>query len=198
MANQKTEQLSAAGVKSAPAGRHIDRHGLMLVVQRSGSRSWIQRIHIQGKRVDIGLGGYPLVKLAEARDAPTRTGSATGEPGRDSGIPGTGIPSGRIRADVEPVGEPNDAGSSCLSPGCKQADSRADSIRGRYCLISWLTRGGRGAVRSIGSQRAGRSCCVHDWRRVISRVPGESAGSARCERFCLFDREGKRHETHHS
>lgn len=111
MTNQKTEQLSAAGVKSAPAGRHIDRHGLMLVVQRSGSRSWIQRIHIQGKRVDIGLGGYPLVKLAEARDAPTRTGSATGEPGRDSGIPGTGIPSGRIRADVEPVGEPNDAGS---------------------------------------------------------------------------------------
>ena len=68
MANQKTEQLSAAGVKSAPVGRHIDGHGLMLVVQRSGSRSWIQRIHVQGKRVDIGLGGYPLVKLAEARE----------------------------------------------------------------------------------------------------------------------------------
>ena len=70
MANQKTEQLNAAKVKTLPPGRHMDRHrhGLMLVVQRSGSRSWIQRIHVHGKRIDIGLGGFPLVKLAEARD----------------------------------------------------------------------------------------------------------------------------------
>ena len=61
MANLHAWKLSAAFVKSAPVGRHIDGHGLMLVVQASGTRSWIQRIVIQGKRRDMGLGGFPLV-----------------------------------------------------------------------------------------------------------------------------------------
>ena len=70
MAKQHGWNHTSAGVKSAPVGRHMDkyRHGLMLVVQPSGSRSWIQRLIIQGKRRDMGLGGYPLVTLAEARD----------------------------------------------------------------------------------------------------------------------------------
>ncbi len=34
----------------------------------SGSKQWVQRLVILGKRRDIGLGGYPLVTLAEARD----------------------------------------------------------------------------------------------------------------------------------
>ena len=68
MSNLHAHKLSAAFVKSAPVGRHTDSHGLMLVVQPSGSRSWIQRIVIQGKRRDMGLGGYPMVSLSEARD----------------------------------------------------------------------------------------------------------------------------------
>ena len=35
----------------------------------SGSKQWLQRIVIRGKRRDLGLGGYPLVSLAEAREA---------------------------------------------------------------------------------------------------------------------------------
>ena len=42
---------------------------LYLRVAPGGSRSWIQRITINGRRHDIGLGGFPLVTLAEARDA---------------------------------------------------------------------------------------------------------------------------------
>lgn len=61
-------KLSVAKVRTAPPGRHQDGNGLMLNVMPSGSRQWIQRIVIQGKRVDIGLGGFPLVTLAEARD----------------------------------------------------------------------------------------------------------------------------------
>ena len=34
----------------------------------AGSKSWIQRLTINGMRRDIGLGGFPLVSLAEARD----------------------------------------------------------------------------------------------------------------------------------
>ena len=41
---------------------------LYLSVTPRGSKSWIQRIIIHGRRHDIGLGGFPLVSLAEARD----------------------------------------------------------------------------------------------------------------------------------
>ena len=40
----------------------------MLWVKPSGTRSWVQRIVIHGKRRDIGLGAFPLVSLAEARE----------------------------------------------------------------------------------------------------------------------------------
>ena len=43
--------------------------GLRLQVSPSGARSWILRIMIGAKRSDKGLGGYPDVTLAGARDA---------------------------------------------------------------------------------------------------------------------------------
>jgi integrase len=42
--------------------------GLHLAVSTSGSRSWVARIMINGKRRDIGLGPYPDIGLADARD----------------------------------------------------------------------------------------------------------------------------------
>ena len=50
-------------------GRHGDGNGLYLVVKPSGARSWVLRTVVRGRRCDIGLGGYPLVSLAEAREA---------------------------------------------------------------------------------------------------------------------------------
>jgi integrase len=41
--------------------------GLYLQVLQSGARSWILRAVIGGKRRDMGLGGYPAVTLAQAR-----------------------------------------------------------------------------------------------------------------------------------
>ncbi|MDE0422815.1 MAG: integrase arm-type DNA-binding domain-containing protein [Gammaproteobacteria bacterium] len=49
-------------------GRYGDGDTLFLVVAPRGSKSWVQRLTIHGRRHDIGLGGYPLVTLAEARD----------------------------------------------------------------------------------------------------------------------------------
>jgi integrase len=43
--------------------------GLGLNVTRSGARSWIFRYTVGGKRRDMGLGGYPAVTLAAAREA---------------------------------------------------------------------------------------------------------------------------------
>ena len=60
--------LSASFVRSAGVGRHADGNGLYLFVQPSGSRSWIQRLIIRGRRRELGLGSVALVSLAEARE----------------------------------------------------------------------------------------------------------------------------------
>jgi integrase len=61
-------QLTAAKVRSVTEkGRYGDGAGLYLYVTKSGSKSWVQRIVVNGRRRDIGLGGYPTIGLAEAR-----------------------------------------------------------------------------------------------------------------------------------
>ena len=60
--------LSASFLRSAPPGRHADGNGLYLFVQPSGTRSWIQRLVIRGRRRELGLGSLALVPLAEARE----------------------------------------------------------------------------------------------------------------------------------
>ena len=69
-----TTKLTAAFVKGVRHGggrkradRHHDQHGLYLQVMPSGSKQWVQRITIAGKRSDFGLGGYPYMSLGEAR-----------------------------------------------------------------------------------------------------------------------------------
>lgn len=42
--------------------------GLQLQVAPTGARTWILRVWIGGKRRDMGLGGYPAVTLAQARE----------------------------------------------------------------------------------------------------------------------------------
>ena len=49
-------------------GRYGDGNTLYLVVTPGGSKQWVQRVTIGGKSTDLGLGGYPLVSLREARE----------------------------------------------------------------------------------------------------------------------------------
>ena len=49
-------------------GRYLADDTLYLYVQPSGGRQWVQRVRINRRRVDIGLEGYPIVTLAEARE----------------------------------------------------------------------------------------------------------------------------------
>jgi integrase len=49
-------------------GRYGDGNTLYLVVTPGGSKQWVQRLTIGGKSTDLGLGGYPLVSLKEARE----------------------------------------------------------------------------------------------------------------------------------
>ncbi|HEY5829996.1 MAG TPA: integrase arm-type DNA-binding domain-containing protein [Hyphomicrobiaceae bacterium] len=60
--------LSVRKVETAPAGRYTDGRGLMLLVKPSGARSWVLRYQLDGRRRDMGLGPYPEVTLAAARE----------------------------------------------------------------------------------------------------------------------------------
>ena len=62
------QALSAAKVRTVSAtGLYADGNGLNLKVDPSGSKRWVQRVTIDGKRHNLGLGRYPSVSLAEAR-----------------------------------------------------------------------------------------------------------------------------------
>ena len=63
------ERLTVARVRSlAKPGRYAAGPTLYLNVAPGGTKSWIQRLTVNGKRRDLGLGGWPLVTLGEARD----------------------------------------------------------------------------------------------------------------------------------
>src|SRR3954470_1229763 len=66
---RRSTMLTDRAVKTAPPGRHGDDkvRGLMLVVKPSGSRSWLLRYQLAGRRRDMGLRSYPEISLARAR-----------------------------------------------------------------------------------------------------------------------------------
>lgn len=68
---KKAKELSAIEVKNlTKPGVHAigGVAGLLLQVTQAGTRSWVLRAKVGIKRRDIGLGGYPDVTLAQARD----------------------------------------------------------------------------------------------------------------------------------
>ncbi|WP_376873325.1 tyrosine-type recombinase/integrase [Albirhodobacter sp. R86504] len=70
MTRAPKKALTAAFVRTVKEpGKHFDGNGLFLRVEASGSRRWVQRIMVRGKRTEIGLGSADLVTLAEAREA---------------------------------------------------------------------------------------------------------------------------------
>ena len=62
--------------------RYSDGDGLHLFIHKNGRKSWVQRITADGRRRDIGLGGYPTVSLAQARKRATDNREAISS-GRD-------------------------------------------------------------------------------------------------------------------
>ncbi len=67
---RKAEELGALQVAAiTEPGLHAvgGVAGLCLQVEPTGGRSWVLRVMIAGKRREMGLGGFPDVKLADAR-----------------------------------------------------------------------------------------------------------------------------------
>ena len=62
-------KLTIAAVKRLDRpGRYGDGGTLYLYIAPGRSKSWVQRITIDGRQRDIGLGPWPVVTLAEARE----------------------------------------------------------------------------------------------------------------------------------
>jgi integrase len=61
-------RLTSRKVETAKPGKYGDGDGLQLAVTPSGAKKWVLRFLWQGKAREMGLGSYPEVGLAEARD----------------------------------------------------------------------------------------------------------------------------------
>ena len=60
--------VSKLNSRLAPGRYHDGRGtGLNVLVKKSGAKFWVQRYTVRGKRHDLGLGSYPNVSLADAR-----------------------------------------------------------------------------------------------------------------------------------
>ena len=106
---------------------------MYLDVQPSGSRSWIQRIAIRGR--ELGVGGFPVVSLQEARAkalANRRLARAGGDP----------LAEKRRAQDCPPSPRPPNRVWTQLQPGWRHAKHRRD----------WLTSLTRYAFPSLGKQ----------------------------------------------
>lgn len=79
---KKAKELTALDVKRlTKPGRYAvgSIPGLMLIVKETGARSWILRTKIGEKRRHIGLGGYPEISLAKAREKATKAKALIGQ-----------------------------------------------------------------------------------------------------------------------
>lgn len=62
-------KLTARRASTAQPGKHEDGAGLRLVVSPRGARKWVLRVTVNGRRREMGLGSFPDVSLADAREA---------------------------------------------------------------------------------------------------------------------------------
>jgi integrase len=61
-------KLTARKVETAKPGKYGDGDGLQLAVASAGARKWVLRFLWEGRAREMGLGSYPEVGLAEARE----------------------------------------------------------------------------------------------------------------------------------
>ena len=118
-------RLNFAFVKSVKhSGRngpdkYHDEHGLILRVRASGSKNWFWRGTVQGRRRELGLGAFPYVSLAEAREKALdyRTIARAGR-----------VPASASKVD-RPLSERETSSSSAGAAPRKPANSGAPAFR---------------------------------------------------------------------
>ena len=136
-------KLTVSKVKSiTKPGLHSDGGTLFLRVAKGGSKQWIQRIVINGKRHDIGLGPVSLVSLKLARQKALINRVAVYE-GRD------------------PLAEKREAEREAAAPSFRDAAAETyKALRPRWrseqVARNWIRQLDRHAFKRIGSMPVDR------------------------------------------
>jgi hypothetical protein len=107
-------------------GRHGDGNGLYLAVSDSGSKKWVLRYQHGGRRRDMGLGAFPDVPLAAAREkaASARRAAAAGDD-----------PIGKRRAERAKTSVPPFRAIAAEVILLEQAKSTNDKVRYQWELL---------------------------------------------------------------
>lgn len=142
---KKAKELSALQVKRlTKPGLHAvgGVAGLQLQIKATGARSWILRAKIGDKRRDFGLGGYPDVQLAAARD-------------------GARAAREQIRQGIDPIEVRKAARAALIAEQARQLTfaeattqchaTKAPAFRNRKHSSDWISSVYRYAVPTIGN-----------------------------------------------
>ena len=208
MAARQIQRLTNNSIRTKKPGLHADGDGLILRVTKSGSRSWILRTIVQGRRPDIGLGIWPTVPWPSARDKsrPVAKDCPVGwRPGRRRATRAThqchysekqrrsstasSPPTGRIRSTP-----PSGLTPSSNTPSPTLGNSRVDAIRaehiGRALLPIWLSKPetARRVIQLIGT--------VLLWAKGNGLRSGQPQGRDRGHEIGSPPRHGDRQKHH--
>jgi integrase len=160
----KYNVLSPYKAKSLPAGKHADGQGLWLVKSRKDAGKWIIRLVVSGRRREMGLGRWPDVSIAEARQH-----AATARQ--------------QLREGLDPIAERaklkyrpkrltvKEAIESCYK--ARQAELKGDGKAGR-----WMSPLSTHVIPKIGSQ-AIEDVDQHMLKAVLEPIWHEKPDSAR-------------------
>ena len=165
--------LSATRVRALKdPGRYSDGGGLHLYISRAGSKSWVLRITIDGHRRDIGLGGYPAVSLARAREKAVEIRAAVAA-GRDPLADRSRPPVPTFREAARAVHEAN---SPRWRNGRHIAELAADPGAPRHACPGQHTRRPDRSGRRAGSPHADMDQPAGDGPAGASAYAGPSSG----------------------
>ena len=154
--------LSATRVKALKEpGRYSDGGGLHLYISKAGHKSWVLRITVDGRRRDIGLGGYPSVSLALAREKAADNRAAIAE-GHD------------------PVAEKHAAAMPTFGEAaCAVYEVDKPRWRNAKHIAGWMQALERHAMPALGNKplnRIGRGTCCKSSLRYGQLVRRRSVG----------------------
>lgn len=160
----KYNALSPYNAKSLPAGKHSDGQGLWLCKSDKDRGKWIVRLVVHGKRREMGLGRWPDVSIAEARE---RAGTARQQV-RDGNDP--------IEARAKLRYQPKRLTIKEAIEGCfaaRQAELKRDGDAGR-----WMSPLSVHVIPKIGN-RAIEDLDQHMLKAVLEPIWHEKADVAR-------------------
>ena len=164
-------KLSVTKIKALVApGRYADGGTLYLNVAPGGSKQWVQRLTIGGRRHDMGLGGWPVVSLAEARETAFENRKL-------------------VRRGGDPLADKRRA----KAPTFKQAAQQTyEALRPRWrsekVAANWLQQLERHAMRRLGAlpvDRIGRADVLAVLVPIWTAKPETARRVRRCIRSTL-------------